>query len=453
MVNTNFKPIEQFYHRVNAEKSGKQKIFIITNKKTNRLVYVCDFIFSQTLKCAYQIEKSLPASIDINSPVIQYKNETDENGISIFPDGLLEENSVRSDKPQAQFKADNFYLFTNNSEIGFDIFSAVFYMISRYEEWQKFTPDKHGRFEINESILFQYKFHHKPVVDIWMQILRDEIEKKYPAFVFPQRKFQTIATIDVDNLYAYKHKGFLRTIGAGVKDMLKLNFVNIMRRNAVINDIDPDPFDIYDSFSSFCKSNNIPLIYFFLFSNNGKYDRTVNPKSKIFDTVFKRVLAHGANIGLHPGYYSKDSEEVFSAEKKSFDHRLGNSVEFTRQHYLKFDIRETPKLLLENGIKIDFSMGFASASGFRAGCTQPFYYYDFDKECQTELILFPFCAMDGVYFVYGKKSANQAKEELLKLKDEVKKVSGYFTTVFHERTFANHLYPGYGEMYKQVLIG
>jgi hypothetical protein len=103
-------------------------------------------------------------------------------------------------------------------------------------------------------------------------------------------------------------------------------------------------------------------------------------------------------------------------------------------------------------VKADFSMGFASGAGFRAGTTQPFYFYDFKKEEGTEFLFVPFCAMDGAYFVYNNVSAETAFKELLSLKNEVRKVNGIFLSVFHERTFAEHLYPGFGEMYKKLLL-
>jgi hypothetical protein len=40
-------------------------------------------------------------------------------------------------------------LFPNNElyDAGFDVFSSVFYMLSRLREYLPFTPDKYGRFK------------------------------------------------------------------------------------------------------------------------------------------------------------------------------------------------------------------------------------------------------------------------------------------------------------------
>ena len=44
--------------------------------------------------------------------------------------------------------------------------------------------------------------------------------------VFLNRSFSFINTIDIDNAYAYLNKGFIRTFGKLVKDLITLNFQN-----------------------------------------------------------------------------------------------------------------------------------------------------------------------------------------------------------------------------------
>jgi hypothetical protein len=105
---------------------------------------------------------------------------------------------------------------------------------------------------------------------------------------------------------------------------------------------------------------------------------------------------------------------------------------------------------MENGILADFTMGFASAIGFRAGTSFPFHYYNFISEKQTDLLFVPFCAMDGAFFIYDKLSPNKMLNDLLEMAKELKKVNGFFITVFHERTFSNHLYPGYDQVYNNL---
>jgi hypothetical protein len=183
----------------------------------------------------------------------------------------------------------------------------------------------------------------------------------------------------------------------------------------------------------------------------------LNPKSPAFKNVFTTLKKYaspstgsGVFVGLHPSYNSSVDEAILKQEVTDLSKTLGEPVNISRQHYLRFNIKSTPKHLLQNGIIADFTMGFASHPGFRAGTSQPFYYYDFASEQKTDLLFVPFCAMDGAYLVYDKITPEDTLNSLLQLATEVKKVKGLFITVYHERTFYNELYKGFGEIYKKL---
>ena len=207
---------------------------------------------------------------------------------------------------------------------------------------------------------------------------------------------------------------------------------------------------MYDSVSDFCFEKKIPLIYFFLFKTGTKYDRTVKPESSAYQTVFNSLKENHALLGLHPSYNAAYEKVQLSTEVNDLSRKSGQQISISRQHYLRFDIRSTPGLLMENGILADFTMGFASSPGFRAGTSHPFYYYDFNHEKKSELLFVPFCVMDGAYTVYGKMDSELAYRSMMELAGEIKKVKGLFTSVFHERSFYDHLYPGFGTLYKKL---
>jgi hypothetical protein len=434
---------------------GSPSFIVYTERSSGRLNYVSKFIFEHVLKVKVVITNSFSEFENSTFFKINYSTSAITGAFKILPHSLLFEKRISNNKPNTSLKNDLIYFFENEvssikSNFNYDIFSSVFYFISRYEEWQPFEADSHGRFEAKESILFKNKMHLKPIVDHWIIELKKELQNFYPQLNFPENKFKVISTIDVDNLYAYKAKGVLRTIGAMVKDVIKLDLNNLKTRTMVLLNKEADPFDIYSSNSDFSLKNNIPLIYFFLFRSGNKYDRTVDPNSNAFVEVFKRVKERSAQIGLHPSYFSSQNKEILKQEVASFFAKVGDPVKLSRQHYLKFDIKTTPQLLLENGIIADFTMGFASNIGFRAGTSFPFFYYDLAAEQATDLLLVPFCAMDGAYFIYDKLSPEKMINSMYELAVEVKKVNGLFVSVFHERTFSNHIYPGYDHVYNKL---
>jgi hypothetical protein len=235
------------------------------------------------------------------------------------------------------------------------------------------------------------------------------------------------------------------------KDVLKFEFKNLKERCQVLIGKKKDPFDIYEDVSDFCFENKIPLIYFFLFRSGTKHDRTVNPESPAFKSVFEILKKNYALIGLHPSYHSAENKNLLISEKNNLAEKVREKITLTRQHYLRFNIRTTPKQLIENGFEADFTMGFASSPGFRAGTSHPFYYYDFGSEKRDSKLLFvPFCIMDGAYTIYENASPDLAYTEMLTIAKEIRKVNGLFISVFHERTFSDHLYKGYGTLYKKL---
>lgn len=426
--------------------------FIIFSEKVSpRLNYTCRFIFEHVLKVKHVVTSGRDEFEASHFYRINYSPEIMDGALRIIPSGLLFENGIPRTKPSFQKRGNCHYLFCNNDgDLQFDIFSAVFFMISRAEEWQGFQPDSHGRFELGQSMLFKAHLHLIPVVDEWIMELRKRLAKFFSGIILPGLKPRVISTIDVDNLYAYSHKGFVRTAGAALRDVLKADFSNFGMRLKVLRGKERDPFDIYETFTAYCKTIDVPIVYFFLFRSGTTYDRTVDPASGAFKQAFQKIKKEGGHIGLHPSYYSNEPA-VLADEIKTFSQASGEPVVISRQHYLRFNITTTPSQLIKQGIRADFSMGFASGAGFRAGTSQPFYFYNFESEEEADLLFIPFCAMDGAYTVYKPVDAANAASALLDVKKNIEAVNGLFITVFHERTFASHLYPNYAQMYKDIL--
>ncbi len=436
--------------------SRADEVLVFAPQSGERLRYTCNFIFYHGLGLRYRICADNTEFNTYSGPKINYSRTNFNSGLWIKPAGLLEESALSDRKPKNKVKEGKAYFFSEENVLTgayhFDIFSAVFFLISRYEEWQSFDKDAHGRFEASQSILFDGRFHQKPVVELWLKEFGQSLKNKFQKLSLPERHFRVMSTIDVDNLYAFRAKGILRTSGAALKDVLKLDYANLKERLAVIRHKKKDPFDIYEEVSDFCFEEKIPLLYFFLFRTGTKFDRTVSPSSPAFDKVFETVHRHHATMGIHPSYDASVNPEILKREIKAISEKSNKTISFSRQHFLRFNIRSTPKELLANGISVDFTMGFASEQGLRAGTTLPFYYYDFEKERVTDLLFIPFCTMDGVYTIYKTIPAEVALEHMIGFAQEIKQVGGNFVSVFHERSFSDHLYPGFGSLYKNLHI-
>lgn len=445
---------EQLYNLFQIRASHNAPIILIYSKiLTERLVYTCRFVFEHVLNCQYEITTEL--NVFQKSPLtkINYSDVFIENSFQIMPHALLFETGVDplySLAGELKNGRTYFHLNAANCSLGHDLFASVFYFISRYQEWQPFQADKHGRFELAASIQYKLGCHLDPLVDMWIEELKEKLQIFDRSILFPHKKFRYISTIDVDNLYAYRSKGALRTLGAIAKDLVTGKFNNLQRRLGVLSGRLPDPFDVYTQVNGLAKSTGVPLIYFFLQRSNTKYDRTVNPNSEVFALVFNELMKSKVPFGLHPSYDSATNKDLMKKEFDQMRERSPASAILSRQHYLRFYISSTPQQLIENGVQMDFSMGFASGAGYRAATFTPFNYYDLSTERPTDLLMVPFVAMDGSYFVYSQTTAQQAEKELFTLAESARNLNGLFVTVFHERTFDPVLYPSFGELYMKL---
>lgn len=429
----------------------KPQFIIFSPKITNRLTYTCRFVFNQWLLCNFNITSDESEFVNSQLNKINYSDSKIDDALTINPSGFLFETGVKEFVPVCKTDNNKVILFADETtEFGFDIFSAVFYLISRYEEWQKYVKDNHGRFEVRNSILYKLSILKLPVIDYWLKDFKKNLIAKFPRTNIKLRDYNYISTIDVDNVYAFKAKPLYRNIGGGIKDILGANFSMFVARIKTVLLGKKDPFDAYDEQMRLSRANKVPLIYFFLYRNGTNFDRTINPDHPLFIQLLNKLKINNTPYGLHPSYFTTDDNNLLVREKQLLEKNSGVPITISRQHYLRFNIKTTPKQLADAGIKFDFTMGFASAAGFRAGTGMPFYYYDFENERELPVMAVPFALMDGAYYIYDKISLQEVKDEITSIAHNLKQVNGLFITVFHDRSFSEELYPGWQQMYAEL---
>lgn len=120
--------------------------------------------------------------------------------------------------------------FKNNSgDIPFDVFGASFWLLSRYEEYLPFKANKYNAFDHRSSLAWQNDFLDKPLVNIWCAEFSKVLKQKFPAIEFKPNHFRSITTIDIDNVYKFKHKGFIVLAGVA-SDIRYGNFRQLKQR-------------------------------------------------------------------------------------------------------------------------------------------------------------------------------------------------------------------------------
>ena len=354
----------------------------------------------------------------------------------ILATSFLFEHELTSFEPEVMTSNGNIKLFPTACELGFDVFSAVFYMISRYEEYFPYESDQYGRFRAINSFSYKNNLLEVPVVNIWINDLKVWLLKKYPDLVFNVPQFEALLSYDIDVAYAYKGRGFLRNTAAIFKDLISINFKNLQERLKVIIYNKEDPWDIYKKLIAQLEHYKFRSIFFFLLGPYSRHDKNLHFKNKSLKQLI-RDLFKKSQVGIHPSFNSFLNLNQIAKEKKNLELITGENVTKSRQHYLKFKLPYTYNYLEECGIKEDHTMGYPEMVGFRAGICNPFYFYDLKRERATKLKIFPITLMEASFIKYQKLTPEQAIEKVTFLIKQVKDVQGMFISVWHNNTLSD----------------
>lgn len=427
-------------------------IIIYSNQITNRLRYITKVLFEEVLKCDAELTNELEKFNSSEKLKINYSPLEIKDVVKITPQGLLSKNGVQEiEIPLGKWNG-HITLFPNeDKEIPFDLFSAAFYLVSRYEEYTIKRRDHYNRFVPEESIAFKNDFLQKPVVNIWMKQLKELLDLKNPNTRFPELKYEFIPTIDVDNAYAYLEKGMVRTLGAFTRSLLLLNFDDVKDRFKCIIGMKKDPFDSFDYLLEIQKQYGLRSVFFFLVGDYSLNDKNVPISSRKFRSLIKHVGDY-SEIGIHPSFASNDEKEKVKIEIDRLSNVIHKPITCSRQHFLTLSFPQTYKTLIDDGITDDHTMGYASQLGFRASICTPYSYYDLSNEQQTNLMIHPFCGMEATLRHYQNVKPEAAMEHFQPIIDEVKAVEGTMVVLWHNDSLSEiSPWVGWSKLYERLV--
>lgn len=426
-------------------------ILIYSHKITPRLKYIFKTIFTDILKTEIGFTNSIDEYDKSTDIKINYSNSKLNSGLFFQCSSILFESGIKEQNISV-FNYENqpcFFSVGKEAQFPFDPFAASFYLISRYEEYLPHIKDNHERFLASESLAFQNNFLETPLVNFWVNEIAKRIETYSNEFQFPERNFKFISTIDIDNAYAYKHKGFIRVLGGLAKSLfIQSNFKDRLR---VIFGKNQDPFDTYQYQFEIHKKYNVFPIYFFLLGDYGLNDKNLPIKNKAFQSLIKSISDY-SEVGIHPSYASNNNVEILSKEIKRLQSITHRNVAKSRQHFLKLNFPNTYRNLIDNDIYEDYTMGYAEESGFRASICSPFFFYDLDLELETKLKIFPFTTMEASYQYYKNFSPEEASIKIIELMQKIKEVNGTFISVWHNESLSEEgIWKGWKLVYEKML--
>jgi hypothetical protein len=371
----------------------------------------------------------------------------------IRPAGLMGETGIRKQEVTVSEWKGNKILFPVASDHPLDIFSSLFYLLSRYEEWLPHQVDEYGRYAHLNSIAWRENFLHEPLVDKWLADLGEILQAKFKDFSAKRKEFRFLPTYDIDEAWSFRNKSVMISLAGTIKDIFRGRMNRVRERQKVRAGKIGDPFDSYDWMDSIHNDYNLSPLYFFLVAGKrSRYDRNIDPSQPEFIELVKRH-ASKYKIGIHPSWQSGDAQTLVS-ERSRLHSISAQEISSSRQHFIRFRLPDTFRQLIDAGIRDEYSMGYGSVNGFRASASFSFYWYDLEKEQQTSLKLHPFCFMDANCFFEQRQTPLDAEQEMRAYYDRVKAVNGTFISIWHN-TFlgTDPLFRGWREAYLNFLKG
>lgn len=404
-------------------------LLIYTHKITPRLSYIMRHLFTRILKIEIAFTTKVEDFIKHSGPKITYTKQPLQNEFFVRSNDMLFEQGISD----VQITIHHwhgipcFFATGERSTVPFDIFSASFYLLSRYEEYLPHIKDVHGRFPPKDSVAYKNNFLHQPVVDLWALKLLEELQERFPELKPEKRKYNYVSIIDVTASHCYAHRGFVRSVAGIGLDLWSFKFKRIAERVKVWFSPKKDPFNNYEFLINLHKEHSIKSLFFFQFASYSTYDKNISPNNNKFKSLIKSIADY-SHVSLAASYSSFEDLSLLKKEKKTLESVTNRSVNYARTRYNRVDVPVTYRNLIEAEFTDDFTMGYTHELGFRAGTSIPFYFYDINLEVQQPIRIHPFVVHD--YALLNMVTEVEILDKVDSLYKIIKQVGGDFVTIF-----------------------
>lgn len=408
---------------------------IYSKEDTPRIRYITGIILGDILGLTWEIVTDKRKFG--KNPVINYSSENISGSFRIVPHTLLFEKKITKKNVEvSEWKGLPVFFQISDSDLPFDIFAASFFLVTRYEEYLEFKPDKHGRFPASQSVAYMNGFLQRPVIDLWAKEFAKSLLKKFPFLVFKKNEFKSLLTIDTDQPFAYQGKSIFRSIGGMFHDKTK-DPVGINERYRIMSKNEKDPYDVFDYILKNIEKNEVDARFFFPVGDRSKFDKNPSWKNTEYRNLIDKISGRHI-VGLHPSYVAGGDGTLVGTEAKRLRSVINKDINLSRFHFIRLSMPRSYQNCLGAGCSEDFSMGYPDEPGFRAGIARPYYFYNVEEDVPTNLKITPFQIMDGTLYDYKKLDPSGSKDLILTIINEIRKTGGLFVSIWHNTSLLDN---------------
>jgi hypothetical protein len=414
------------------------------------LTYTAKQLFEKILGMEVSFTTKVEEFIKHSGPKMTYSKQPLQNEFFIRSNDLLFEQGINDvDIKVADWDGvPCFFAAGDKSAIPFDIFSASFFLLSRYEEYLPHVKDSVGRFPVKESLAYQHKFLEMPVVDLWAFKLLAALKERFPNIRRKDRTYSCTSIINVTTSHAYAMRGFIRTLGGMFLDLGKLKFGQVVQRFSVLLGIKKDPYDNFFELVDIHKKYPIKTMFFFQFAKHSAHDKNISINNNKFRYLIKSIADYSM-VSLSTSFLSSTNKEVLKEEKRQLGNLINRPINYSRLRYNRVNVPAAYRNLVETEFTDDFSMGYTHEIGFRAGTCTPFHFYDINMEVRQPLKVHPFAMHDYALVNYRKK--DEVFEKMDRVYRSVKQVNGNFVMVFSNELLGGKQHLDWMDLYQSFI--
>lgn len=410
-------------------------LLIYTSKPTQRITYIFNHICKRILGLKINFTSSIEEFIAYSGPKISYGKKELGNELFfqsaelLFQEGFDSIDVIVKDWEETKC----FFAVGKNSSLPFDIFSASFYLLSRYEEYLPHVKDHKGRFLASESIAFKAGFLESPIVDIWAYKFKELLLKYFPELIFKDKNPNIHILVNASYPLLYKSKGLLRTSIAYLDDLINFNLKNIFNRTTVLFSFRKDPYNTFNWIINTVKKSKNKLTVFFLLGDSKNYQESLNSQKSALKLLIKNIADY-KEIGLLFSFDALQSLFVQNEEKEKIEAIINRRLVSSINDQYLVSLPQNYRNLIELEVKKDFTMVYETTIGFRASTCTPFLFYDLDYEIVSPLLIHPIAMTTKAF---KNVSTSKKRDFVEKIKNSVLDVNGTFSMIFYNYNFIN----------------
>ena len=375
-----------------------------------------------------------------DQPCTQW-NAGDEGWVSILGESLLPAPGA------AQLSSPLIEKRVTDYVVHYDILGLTHWMLARVEEISRTDLDKHQRFPATSSHALKHGYLERPIVDEWLHILGQVIQRQWPDVELVKHRFQMRVSHDVDRPSRYGFASLKNLTRRMVGDLVRGNFASglngpLVRLNTKSRLHSADSYNTFDWIMDQSEEHGLTSAFYFICGHTSAKDGEYPIEHPAIRDLLRRIYTRGHEIGLHPSYNSYDTPDQLKREAEILkvvcaEEGIKQNDWGGRMHYLRWRHPETLRAWADAAMSYDSTLGYADHAGFRCGTCFEYSGYDPIKAEVLHVRVRPLIAMEASVLSKAYMSCNHsdALKVFHDLKNKSQKIDGQFTLLWHNSEF------------------